>query len=482
MTKFQNYINGKLQDAADNSWIDVLNPVTGEVVYQVPNSGPKEIDAAIEAAATAQKSWAKVNINERGAYIKRLAAKIVEKSEKIGVVLATENGKPLSQAVGEINGVAGLVEYHSAWDRRMEGEIHPGDNNNKENILLLKEPIGVVASITPWNAPIYVFFRKVAPALMAGCTLICKPSSDTPASTLMLAELFEELEFPKGVVNIVSGRGSVFGEAVANDPRVNMITMTGSGETGKSILRKSAENLCKVSLELGGKAPAIVMEDADLDLAADCISAGRIANAGQICNCTERLYVQESIAETFIEKLKIRMEAAEFGDGMKNPDIAMGSLINKEAQQRVHGMVERAVAQGAKLILGGALPDGPGAFYPATLLTNVKQDQEIVQEEVFGPVLPILTFKNPAEALALANDCKYGLTSALYTSNYNTVMLFANNIEFGELYVNRVQGEAYQGFHAGWKLSGIGGDDGKHGFEEFLQTRNVYLDYQTDLY
>jgi len=482
MERFKSYINNYFVDSYSKEFTDVINPATGEKVFEVPKCGEIEVNECVEAASKAQKSWSKVPIIERGNYLRRLAKKVEENAEELALILSKEQGKTLNQSIGEITGAAGLIEYHANWDRRLEGEILAGDNNNKENIMIFKEPIGVVACIMPWNFPIYVLFRKIAPALLCGCTVICKPSSETPASTLAVAKIIDEIGFPAGVVNFITGSGSVIGNAIAKNPKVDMITITGSTEAGQEIVHISAENICKVSLELGGKAPAIVMEDADLDLAADCIVGSRLGNAGQICNCAERLYVHKNIADIFVEMIKIRMEAATYGDGIENPELTMGAMINKDAAKRVHSMVERAIAAGAKLVTGGFLPEGPGAFYPPTILTNVDQQAEIVHEETFGPVLPVLTFTDVNEVLEYANDCKYGLTSSLYTNDYNTVMLFSNNIEFGELYVNRQQGEAYHGFHAGWKRSGIGGDDGKHGIEEFLQTRTVYLNYKTDLY
>ncbi|MBR0597869.1 aldehyde dehydrogenase [Sinanaerobacter chloroacetimidivorans] len=482
MERFKVYINGVFREAYSSEFSAVNNPATGKIVYEVPKCDAREVHESIEAAYKAQKEWCKITAVERGNYLRRLAEKVMENADDLAVILSKEQGKTLHQSMGEITGATGLIEYHANWDRRIEGEILAGDNSNKENIMIFKEPIGVVACIMPWNFPVYVLFRKIAPALLAGCTVVCKPSGETPASTLAIAKIIDEVGFPAGTVNFISGKGSVIGEAIARNPKVDMITVTGSVETGQEIIRASSDNVCKVSLELGGKAPAIVMEDADLELAADCVVGSRLGNAGQICNCAERLYVHQNIAEKFINMIKERMAAATYGDGIDNPEHTMGAMINKEATIRVHNMVERAVAAGANIILGGFLPEGSGAFYPPTILINVSQKSEIMQEEVFGPVLPVATFKTANEALQLANDCKYGLTSSLYTNDYNTIMLFSNNIEFGELYVNRQQGEAYHGYHAGWKLSGIGGDDGKHGFQEFLKTRAVYMNYKTDLY
>lgn len=481
MKRYDAYINGQLV-SPKGGYSTVTNPATGEQVYEVANCGASEVNAAINAAYDAQKAWSKRPIMQRGDILRRFGQILLDHVDELALILSTEQGKTLEQSKGEITGAVGLLEYQAGWDRKLEGEILPGDNNSKENILIMKEPIGVVACIMPWNFPIYVLLRKIVPALLVGCTVVCKPSSDTPASTLAMAALVKEAGFPDGVVNLIAGHGSVVGGAIASNPKVSMITVTGSVETGEEIVRQSANNLCKVSLELGGKAPSIVMKDADLELAADCVVGARLNNAGQVCNCAERLYVQEEIAEQFTEMVRVRMAKATFGDGVKDPGLTMGALINRAATERIQGIVDRAVAAGAKVILGGKPVEGPGAFYPPTILTNVRQDAEVVQKETFGPVLPVLTFKTVEEALALANDCEYGLTSSLYTNDYNTVMLFANNIEFGELYVNRQQGEAYQGYHAGWKHSGIGGDDGKHGIEEFLKMRTVYLDYQTNLY
>ncbi len=368
------------------------------------------------------------------------------------------------------------MEYHGEWARRVEGEIIQSDSID-ENIMLYKEPIGVVSCILPWNFPLYVLIRKMSPALITGNTVVLKPSSETPCSALAFAKLLDLIDLPPGVVNIVTGRGAVVGTALAAHADVGFVTVTGSTEAGKQIMRACADNITKVSLELGGKAPAIVMDDADLDLAVECIRGGRISNAGQVCNCVERVYVQEGIADSFIDRITQAMRSVTMGNGMDDPE--MGPLVSRGALEGVHAMVQRAVGDGATLICGGKRSDlfEKGYFYEPTALTHCRQDMEIMQEEIFGPVMPIMTFRSIDEALAFANDCKYGLTSTLYTTNYRTAMRFANEIEFGELYINRQQGEAYQGFHAGWKLSGIGGDDGKHGLEAYLRTRVVYMKY-----
>lgn len=478
MHTYQVYINGNFRDTASGQYIEVSNPATGERFARVPACTAAEVQAAVEAARAAQPAWAARPAIERGTLLKQLAARLrsSEDAQRIGRALTTEQGKPLREGIGEAVWGADLMEYHAEWARRIEGEIIQSDAPN-ENILLFQEPIGVVACILPWNFPIYVLIRKLAPALVAGNTVILKPSSETPCSALEFARTVDAVGLPPGVVNVITGRGSVVGDALTSHPAVGMVTVTGSTAAGQQIMRACADNITQVSLELGGKAPAVVMADADLDLAVECILGGRLANAGQVCNCVERVYVHHTLHEPFIEQMAARMQAVQLGAGLDDPQ--MGPLISTAARESVHGFVERAVADGATLVCGGRVPAGmeQGAFYAPTLLTHCRQEMEIMREEVFGPVLPVMTFGSVAEALALANDCKYGLTSTLYTRDYQTVMRFANGIEAGELYVNRQQGEAYQGYHAGWKLSGIGGDDGKHGVAGYLKTRVVYLKY-----
>jgi lactaldehyde dehydrogenase/glycolaldehyde dehydrogenase len=476
MERYQGLINGEFVGASSNRLIDVVDPATEEVFAQVPEYTAEDTQKAIQAAKEAQKIWKKVPAFERAQYMKKLSAKLTEKAGEIGRVISREQGKQLARATGECLGGAELMEYHAEWARRIQGELIQSDSAD-ENIILYKEPVGVVGCILPWNFPIYVLIRKLAPALITGNTVVMKPSSETPCSALILAELTKEVGLPQGVVNIITGRGSVVGNKLATSPDVGFITVTGSTEAGQQIMRACAENITKVSLELGGKAPAVVMKDADLDLAVTCIKNGRISNAGQVCNCVERVYVQEEIAGEFIGRMVEAMKAVRLGAGLNDPD--MGPLVNREALERVHGMVERAVAGGAKVFTGGRPAKGfeRGCFYEPTVLTGCTQDSEIMQQEIFGPVMPIMTFNTIDEALSLANDCRYGLTATLYTTDYRTALRFANEIESGELYINQKQGEAYQGYHAGWKLSGIGGDDGQHGMEAYLKTRIVYMKY-----
>jgi lactaldehyde dehydrogenase/glycolaldehyde dehydrogenase len=375
---------------------------------------------------------------------------------------------------------ADYFDYMAEFARRYTGEIIQSDRAN-ENILLFKLPIGVIAGILPWNFPFFLIARKMAPALVTGNTIVIKPSSETPLNAFIFAEIVAKSSLPKGVFNLVSGSGSVVGNALAKNPKVGMVSLTGSVEGGAAVMAAAAPNITQVSLELGGKAPAIVTPSADLDLAAASIRASRIINTGQVCNCAERVYVHESVDAEFTEKVTKLMKATTFGDVLAKPDVDMGPLVSKQQLENVTTAVNQAVKDGAKVVLGGKRVETKKGFYfEPTVLTGCRQETNIMQKEIFGPVLPISTYKDLDEAIEKANDCEYGLTSSIYTNDMDTVMRACNEIKFGETYVNRENFEAMQGFHAGWRKSGIGGADGPHGLEEYLQTHVVYLDYNKD--
>jgi lactaldehyde dehydrogenase/glycolaldehyde dehydrogenase len=318
----------------------------------------------------------------------------------------------------------------------------------------------------------------MAPALITGNTIVIKPSSETPNNAFEFAKIVAEAELPAGVFNLISGRGSQLVDELAGNPKVGMVSVTGSVETGVKVMEVAAKNITKVSLELGGKAPAIVMDDADIDLAAKYIKDSRVINTGQVCNCAERVYVHEKVADVFIDKITKIMSEVKYGEPLKDDNIEMGPLINANALESVDRFVKNAINEGAKIVIGGKDDKyKQGFYYKPTVLVDCRQDMEIIRKEVFGPVLPIVKVKNYEEAIEYANDCEYGLTSSIYTQNVDIMMRAANELKFGETYVNRENFEAMQGFHAGWRKSGIGGDDGKHGVEEFLNTHVVYIRY-----
>lgn len=369
---------------------------------------------------------------------------------------------------------ADYLDYMAEWARRYEGEIIQSDRPG-ENILLFKRALGVTTGILPWNFPFFLIARKLGPALLTGNTIVIKPSEFTPNNAIAFAKIVDEIGLPKGVFNLVLGRGETVGQELAGNPKVALVSMTGSVGAGEKIMAAAAKNITKVCLELGGKAPAIVMDDADLELAVKAIVDSRVINTGQVCNCAERVYVQKGIYDRFVNRMGEAMKAVQFGNPAERNDIAMGPLINAAALERVEQKVALAVQQGAKVVLGGKAVEGKGYFYPPTLLLDVRQDMTIMHEETFGPVLPVVVFETLEEALKMANDSDYGLTSSLYTQDLNVAMKAIKGLKFGETYINRENFEAMQGFHAGWRKSGIGGADGKHGLHEYLQTQVVYL-------
>ena len=348
-----------------------------------------------------------------------------------------------------------------------------------ETILLFRQPIGVVGGILPWNFPFFLIARKAAPALVTGNTIVIKPSEETPHNAVKFCELIAQIDLPPGLINIVHGRGATAGRALASHPRIGMISFTGSVETGSAIMA-AAPNITKANLELGGKAPAIVMADADIDLAVRAVKASRVINSGQVCNCAERVYVEKRVASEFTDKLAAAMKTTRFGDPLADAGVEYGPLINEAGYRKVDSLVRSAVASGATVVTGGARGSGAegGYYYAPTVVSGCKLEMEIVRRELFGPVVPIVEFDDLDQAIAFANDSDYGLTSSIYTRDLNTALRACQEIRFGETYINRENFEAMQGFHAGWRKSGIGGADGKHGLYEFTQTHVVYMQRQ----
>lgn len=474
--QYELFIDGEFVPNSSGRVIPVVNPATEEVISETPAAGAAEVDAAVHAARRAQAAWSKLPAIKRAGHLREIAAGIRRHKAELARVISEEQGKILPLAEVEVDFSADYLDYNAEWARRYEGEIIQSDRPN-ENILLFKAPLGVVAGILPWNFPFFLIVRKLAPALVTGNTIVIKPSHDTPNNAFEFAQIVAETTLPKGVFNLVSGTGSEVGGALCGHPMVDMVSLTGSVSAGTAVMQAAAKNITKVSLELGGKAPAIVMADADLDLAVNAIHASRVINSGQVCNCAERVYVHESVAKEFTAKICARMAATKVGDPF-SPGVEMGPLVSKDHRQKVAESVQRAQDEGAKLALGGnGKQNGKGFYYPPTVLTGCAQKSSAMQEEIFGPVLPIATFQTMDEAIESANDCEMGLTSSIYTSNIDIAMRACNELKFGETYINRENFEAMQGFHAGWRRSGIGGADGKHGLEEYLQTHVVYLQY-----
>lgn len=480
MKEVQLFINGEFLDNGDREMRDNVNPATEEVISRFPMATEADVEAAVDAAYEAQKSWEKVPAIERANYLMELVELLKENQELLARTTSEEMGKPLAQAMDEAGWLPAYVQYMAAQARHLKGQIIPSDRPN-ENIFLYKMPIGVAGQIMPWNFPLFLIGRKVAPALIAGCTVVLKASSDCPNGAYEFAKIVEKSSLPKGVINVITGSGALTGNALASNPKISIVTITGSTEVGKKIMKAAADNVTKVSLELGGKAPVIVMNDCKLDETVDYVVASRVINTGQVCNAAERVYVQEGIAEEFTKKVIEKMKTLTYGPALAGT-FDMGSMVNKAQQEHVDEMVQSAIAEGATVACGGhkAQVDGKGWFYEPTVIIGCTHDMRIMRDEIFGPVLPITTFKTLDEAIEMANDSVYGLTSSIYTTDYDTVMRAMNEIKFGETYVNREHFEAFQGFHQGVRQSGIGGEDGELGVEEYLETHVCYVDWDTE--
>lgn len=473
--EYKQYINGEWVKSASDERIEVLNPVTEEVISSIPKGDVSDAQKALEAARDSQDAWEDLTAATRGEYLKQMAAVITEHRVELAETLANEQAKVIGLAQVEIDATAAYFEYYAGWARRIEGEIIQSDRPG-ETMYLHKQAIGVAVGILPWNFPFFVMARKVAAALITGNTIVVKPSSEAPNVVLDWMEfVHEEMDLPKGVLNFVSGAGSRVGQALSESPITGIISLTGSVGAGQKVMEAAAKNITKVSLELGGKAPAIVAKDADLDMAVKAVVDSRLIFSGQVCNCAERVYVAEEIYDEFVARAKKLMSETKVSDAFDG-ESAMSAMVSQDQIDKVDGMVRRAVDAGAKVEYGGERMTefDKGYFYKPTLLTNIKQDSEIIQEEIFGPVLPVMKFKTIEEAVKMANDSEFGLTSSVYSNDFNTIMFVQKYLKFGEVYVNREHFEAIQGFHAGWRKSGIGGADGKHGMEEYLQTKVVY--------
>lgn len=471
------YINGEFVENRADRWIEVINPATEAVLSRIPEGSADDAQRAIAAAEAAQPAWEALPAIERGNWLQKIAQGVRQRAAELTAAIVAEGGKTQELAETEVFFTADYLDYMAGWARRYEGEIVQSDRP-QENILIFKKAIGVTTGILPWNFPFFLIARKAAPALLTGNTIVIKPSELTPNNAIIFAQIVDEIGLPAGVFNLVTGYGPVVGHELAANPKVGLVSLTGSVGAGIATMQAAAKNITRVSLELGGKAPAIVMNDADLDLAVKAIVASRMINTGQVCNCAERLYVQDGVYDEVVERLSAAFKQVTWGDPASQKGLDMGPLITAAALQRVEQKVADAVAAGAHVVTGGKRAGSTGFFFEPTLLTQVTQKMNIMQEETFGPVLPVMKFSTLDEAIALANDSEYGLTSSIFTQNLNTAMLALKQLKFGETYINREHFEAMQGFHAGWRKSGIGGADGRHGLEEYLQTHVAYLQYQ----
>jgi lactaldehyde dehydrogenase/glycolaldehyde dehydrogenase len=458
----------------------VINPADESVIAAVPEADAGHAERALEAARDAQREWSRRSGPERGAVLRAIADGIRGCKEELARLVVAEQGKTITEARGEVgDAAAGFFDYYATFERAQVGSMFAPDETN-EQLMVRSVPYGVVVGIIPWNYPAALFARKVAPAIMAGNSIVLKPHEDTPLAALALAAIVEEAGVPPGVVNVVTGAGRIVGDALVRHPITGMVSMTGSVRGGREILAAAAENITPVSLELGGKAPFIVLEDADVTAAVENAVDARFWNCGQVCTCNERTYVQRGLYDEFVERFVEAASALRMGDPMRE-DVQMGPKVNEPEVTKVEALVKEAVEQGADVVLGGGRPEGEeferGYWFEPTVLTGTTNEMDIVQREVFGPVLPIQPFDDFEEVLDLANDSRYGLTAYVFTSNLHRAMRAIDDIDFGEIYINKIGPEQLQGFHTGYRLSGMGGDDGPYGYERYLRRKTVYLHY-----
>ena len=474
----QMLIGGRWTDGAAERSIEVENPATEEVIGAVPAGTARDAEDALASAQDAWPAWAKTPAIERAKLIWKLRDAMLRDCGALARMVTLEQGKPLKEAEGEIGAAANFLSYAAENARRIEGDILPSDNRDEE-IWIRRAPYGVVVGLTAWNYPAALAARKMGPALAAGNTVVLKAHENTPLSLVMIARLCGEAGFPPGVVNIVSGEGRTAGDALVRSPQSDLVTMTGSVRAGREIYAAGAERLKVVRLELGGKAPFIVLEDADVAAAVDAAVVSRFTNCGQICTCSERMYLHERVADKFVDAFLDRVGKLRVGDPMTNPD--MGPKISRPETDKVSAMVDEAVSSGAEILAGGGrLTEGAfarGHWFAPTVLRVSTNQADIMRREIFGPVAPIMRVSGAEEALRLANDTAYGLSAYVFTRDARELMRMASGLQFGELYINRPCGEMVQGFHTGWKDSGLGGEDGKYGFDQYLRRKTVYVNW-----
>ncbi|KKI92013.1 succinate-semialdehyde dehydrogenase [Bacillus sp. SA1-12] len=470
MELYQLFINGEWT-GSDLPSFKVTNPATNEMIATVPKGGAKEAEKAIEAATDAFQKWAAYSAYERADLIRKWHDLVHQHQEELAMLMTMEQGKPIKEASGEINYANGFFSWYAEEAKRIYGETIPATQRNKR-LFVQKQPVGVVAVITPWNFPAAMITRKVAPALAAGCTVVIKPAEQTPLTALKLAMLADEAGIPKGVINVVCGHAKEIGEVLLQDQRVRKLTFTGSTEVGKLLMQQSAQTVKKVSLELGGHAPVIVLADVDLDKAVEGVVSAKFRNAGQTCICANRIYVHESIYQSFIEKLIPKVKELVLGNGLEER-VDIGPLIDQKAVEKVLQHIEDAVEKGARVELGGKRREG--LFIEPTILSNIDDNMLCMTEETFGPVAPVTTFKTEEEVIKRANNSIYGLAAYVFTENLSKGIKVTEALEYGIIGLNDGLPSTPQAPFGGFKQSGIGREGGHHGIEEYLEVKYISL-------
>ncbi|XVE99014.1 hypothetical protein REPUB_Repub03eG0160000 [Reevesia pubescens] len=469
----QGLIGGKWIGAHDGKTLQVNNPSTGEIIADVPFMGTRETNDAISSAYHAFHSWSKITAAERSKYLRKWYDLIMSHKEDLGQLITLEQGKPFKEALGEVSYGASFIEFFAEEGKRVYGDIIPATLADRR-LFVLKQPVGVVGAITPWNFPLAMITRKVGPALACGCTVVVKPSELTPLTALAAAELALQAGIPPGVLNVVMGNAPDIGDALLSSPQVRKITFTGSTAVGKKLMAGAAGTVKRLSLELGGNAPCIVFDDADLDVAVKGALAAKFRNSGQTCVCANRVIVQEGIYEKFAEAFSKAVQNLQVGDGFTE-GVVQGPLINEAAVQKVESFIQDAISKGAKVILGGKRHSLGMTFYEPTVVTDVRSEMLLAREEVFGPVAPLLRFKTEEEAIHIANDTNAGLAAYIFTNNVQRTWRVSEALEYGLIGVNEGIISTEVAPFGGVKQSGLGREGSKYGIDEYLELKYVCL-------
>ncbi|MGR3708927.1 MAG: NAD-dependent succinate-semialdehyde dehydrogenase [Alterinioella nitratireducens] len=469
-----NFINGQWVGADSGETIDVTNPATGDVIGTVPNAGGAETARAIDAAQAAFPDFAAMDLMSRVGLLWKLHDALMDNADDLAELLTVEMGKPLAEAKGEITIGAQYIRWFAEEARRAKGEIVPAGVNGRR-ILVTRHPVGVVGMITPWNFPSSMLARKIGPALSVGCTVVAKPATATPYSGLAWAALAEEVGFPKGVLNVVTGSARKIAGAMMDSPAVRKITFTGSTEVGKELIRQSADTVKKVSMELGGNAPFIVFDDADLDKAVEGAMASKFRNAGQTCVRANRLYVQAGIHDAFVARLVEKTEALKVGNGMEE-GVDQGPMVDMNAVEKVEEFISDARQKGGEVVTGGARHDKGGSFFKPTIITAATQAMMFAREEIFGPLAPVFRFDSEEEVIKLANDTEFGLACYAYTQDLGRAFRLNEGLDYGMIGINSGLITTVEAPFGGVKESGMGKEGGSQGLEDYLDTKYVCID------
>jgi succinate-semialdehyde dehydrogenase/glutarate-semialdehyde dehydrogenase len=467
------FIDGQWIPAHEDSRVAVTNPATGDVLGYVPRLGSRETRAAIDAAKAALPAWSALTAGNRARILRRWFDLMIASTGELARLLTAEQGKPLNEARGEISYAASFIEWFAEEGKRAYGDVIPSHAADKR-ILVLRQPVGVVAAITPWNFPAAMITRKVAPALAAGCTVVCKPATETPLTALALAELARQAGIPAGVFNVITGKSAEIGKELTTSPKVRGITFTGSTEIGKVLMAQSASTIKKVELELGGNAPFLVFDDADIGKAIEGAMASKYRNAGQTCVCANRLLVQEGVYDEFVAKLAKAAAAMKVGNGVES-GVAQGPLINAAAIDKIEEHIADAVAKGAQIVTGGKRHKLGGTFFEPTVLANVTPDMKCAREETFGPVAPVFKFKTEEEGIRMANDTEFGLACYFYARDVGRVWRVAEALEYGMVGINEGIISTELAPFGGVKESGIGREGSAHGIDGFVELKYMLM-------